>query len=486
MKQTRKASASVLALLTVAILLVALIVLQLAVSLIPSAYRQADTTTNGLYSISRVTKQQLASLREPVTVYVVCEKGRMDLMPRVLLDHYAAAGVDIVILDPEKDAERLAAYGITSPTNYEMIVESARRYTTFDLSSCQYYDVEGVGKVSLSQYGQMLAYAELYASYYNVDVTAATPYFALESTLTGAIEYVTLPTIPHLYVLTGNGERVLGETAIELLDQIAAEYDSIDLSAVSTVPADASPLLIFAPTQDLTDGVTEKIRTYLQGGGELVLVTSPENVAMPNLMSLAADYGLSPLSGNVLSEGNANNFYQTPTNLVPSVNTQHDVTYSVSSSGYAPVLPNAHGITVSGTLPTGVTATVLLSTSASAYTVDENGSEQDVGKVALGVVSEHADNGSKLAWYSSADAFTEETAETVTPASLYYLLLTVAWARDSYTSSLATMEPVNMSEATVLLPPSAVIGWAVALVIVVPLCVLVPAVVVKIRRNRRS
>ena len=484
MKRSTKASASLRALLTVAVLLAALLLLQLITSFIPDARWQADTTVNGVYSISSVTKRYLATLNEPVTVYVVCEDGKMDIMPDVLLDHYAAAGIDVIILDPEKDVARLAEYGISSPSNYMMIVESARRYTAFDISSCQYYYVDSIGQVTLSQYSQMLMYAEMYASYYGIDVTVATPYFALESTLTGAIEYVTLPTIPHLYVLTGNGERALGDTAVELLEQLSIEYELLDLSDGSDIPADASPILIYAPASDLSDDVTAKIRAYLQGGGELALVSSPDNTAMPNLMSIAADYGLSPLSDDVLIEGNANNFYQEATNLVPVVNTQHDITYSLSS--YTPFMPNAHGITVASSMPEGVTATVLMSTTTSTYTVDENGNTQDVGAVALGVLTTHAGNGSKLAWYSSADAFTEETASTITPTPLYYLIQTAVWERDVYTSSLETIAPVDMSSETVYLTASSVIAWAVALGLIVPLAVMIPAIVVCVRRRKRA
>ena len=479
-------SASARALVTVAVVLVALLLLQLVVSLIPAARRQVDTTPNGVYSVSSVTKRFLASRTEPVTIYVVCENGKMEIMPRVLLDHYAATGIDVVVLDPQKDADKLATYGISSPANYTMIVESARRFTSFDLSSTQYYYVDSIGQVSVSQYAQMLAYADLYQAYYGLDVTVATPYFALESTLTGAVEYVTLPSIPHLHVLTSNGARELCDTAIEMLNQVAVEYETLDLSVDATIPEDASPLLICAPTQDLSDTVTQAVRAYLQGGGELLLVTSPANVSMPNLMSLAADYGLAPLSDAVLSEGNANNFYESATTIVPTVNTQHDITYSVSSSGYTPVMPNTHGITVASATPEGVTATVLLSTSSSAYAVDANGTEQDVGTVALGVVAENTLNASKLVWYSSADAFSEETANEISPASLYYLLLTVSWETEPYTSSLATISPVDMSETTVMLSAPAVIGWAVALVLIVPLCVLIPAIVVRVRRGRRS
>ena len=64
--------------------------------------------------------------------------------------------------------------------------------------------------------------------------------------------------------------------------------------------------------------------------------------------------------------------------------------------------------------------------------------------------------------------------------------MTVAWEKDAYTSSLETIAPVDMTDTPVYLDVPAVIGWSVALVLIVPLAVLIPAIVVRVRRARRS
>ena len=76
-RATRKAGTR--ALVTMAILLAVLIVLNLAVSLIPSRMTRFDTTDDGRYTLSATTEQFLSNLQEDVTVYVVCKDGYLEL-----------------------------------------------------------------------------------------------------------------------------------------------------------------------------------------------------------------------------------------------------------------------------------------------------------------------------------------------------------------------------------------------------------------------
>ena len=74
------------ALAIVAIAAVVLLLLNLLVALLPASLTQADTTENELYSISPVTRRFLRALDEDVTIYVICEGGTAELMPRMALN----------------------------------------------------------------------------------------------------------------------------------------------------------------------------------------------------------------------------------------------------------------------------------------------------------------------------------------------------------------------------------------------------------------
>lgn len=480
------------ALAIVAIAAVVLLLLNLLVALLPASLTQADTTENELYSISPVTRRFLRALDEDVTVYVICEGGMAELMPRALLDRYEAASrhVKVKIVDPVADAEFLADYGsVASMTNYSMVIESDRRYSIIDYGNCQYYYVEGLGYLLPDEYSSYYSYYYGYFDQiketYGIDLTAVTPCLALESALTQAIEYVTAPVIPTLHVLKDSAP--MGSYLTDMIAMMQPEYATLALDGTASVPTHAVPLLIYAPEQDISAQTAQSIIAYLQNGGSVMLVTSPESTSMTNLMSVPAAFGLAPVEG-VLCEGNANNFDGEATRLVPTVNAEHDVTYSLVNGGYgAPILPDAHGIVADATLPEGVSVTNLFTTSNTAYTIAADGSEVNVGTVAVGVAAENTTTGAKLFWLPSADALSDAliTAEGTKASAPYYTTMAMLWQSEPYESTLDAIEPVDVSQDVVLLDAPTVIAWSVFLVLLVPLAVLVPGIVVRIKRNRK-
>lgn len=479
------------ALVVVAIALVALLLVNLVIAWLPASLTQADTTENDLYTISPVTKRFLRALDEDVTVYVICPKGTPALMPCALLDRYEAASkhLKVKILDPVADAEFLADYGsVAAMTDYSMIVESDRRYSVIDFADGQYYYVEGIGLMPGDQYMQLASNPEAlyyYYYYYQIDLTAATPYFALESAITKAVEYVTAPVIPTLHVLENSAP--MGSYLTDMIALVQPEYGTTALDGAAIDPATAVPLLIYAPEQDISAQTAQSIQKYLQSGGNVLLVTSPENVAMPNLMSVPAAFGLAPMAG-VLHEGNANNFDGEDTRLLPTVNAEHDITYTLANQGYgAPLMPRAHGIVADATLPEGVSVTPLFTTSSSAYTLAADGSEASVGAVAVGIAAENTATGGKLFWLSSADALSDAliTAEQTKASAPYYVTMAMIWQSKAYASTLDAIEPIDVSQKSVLPDAPAVIAWSVVLVLAVPLAILVPGIVVKIRRSKK-
>ena len=488
---TRAAKAGARALAVTAIVLVALILLNVLVALLPATITHFDTTSNRLYSIGSVTKEFLSTLEEDVIVYVICDKGTAALMPRAVLDLYEANSKHVKIkpVDPISDAELLADYGdFSSATNYSMIVVSDRRYSVVDFADCQYYKVEGLGMVPAEQYAQLLANAEAlyyYYNYYGIDLTAATPYFALEDALTDAIEYVTAPVIPALHVLDSSAD--MGKYLTDFIGMVQPEYEVLPLDGTDAIPDHTAPLLIYAPEQDISVQTAEMIADFVQKGGHLMLITAPHNVSMPNLMSLVSAFGLSPMEG-ALREGNANNFDGEASRLLPNVNTEHEITVPLINSGYsAPLMPDAHGIAVAQTLPEGVSVTRLFTTSNSAYTIAHDGTEQTAGEVAVGIAAEHQTTGAKLFWLSSSAALSDEliNAEGSKACASYYATFGMIWQSESYVSKLPVIEPIDVSQDTVSPDAPAVIAWSAVLVLILPLCVLVPGIVVKVRRSRQ-
>lgn len=98
-----------------------------------------------------------------------------------------------------------------------------------------------------------------------------------------------------------------------------------------------------------------------------MLVTDPpKDGALTNLETLMAGYGVEAVNGIVV-EANQNNYaWGTPYYLLPDLKS-HSITEPLIDGGYYVLLSIAHGLRISDTLPDGVTADSLLSTSSSAY-----------------------------------------------------------------------------------------------------------------------
>ncbi|MBQ7319870.1 MAG: GldG family protein [Clostridia bacterium] len=471
------------------IVLAVLVVVNLLVGALPSSWTRIDTTDQGLYTISATSEKFVKSVKRDVSIYVLSEGGVMSGTLQTFLDRYTSfnSRIRVKAIDPVADPTFLDGYPeVTTSGNY-IIVESDLRHTVVDISALEYYYVTGYGEMDVATYNEMTADSatvEAIKQYYGIDMNAATLYFAGEKAITAAIEYVSLETIPHIYVLSGNGEAAMSKALTEMFDLALLEYEVLTLQAGESVPADASCLIINAPTYDLSESAAAAIKAFLKDGGNLMLITTPDNTAMPNLMSLVADYGAAPTTGGMLYEGNANKYVQEPYILKPTINTEHTITYMASSQGYGMIMPRAHGILLDETLPEGVTATTLFS-ATDAYTVASDGSETDYGKVACGVALEDKNTESKVAWFASLDAFTDGSYSAYGPGATYYFAIAASWENDAYESSLGAIEALDMTEQPMNVSARAMLAWGAILILIIPLCFVISGIVVWIIRRRR-
>jgi ABC-2 type transport system permease protein len=490
---TRSLTAGTRTLVACTLVLVAVLLLNLLVGLIPKSMTMHDTTPAGQFSVSATSKSYLKSLSEDVTIYVMCPGGTLSPTLESFLARYQSASghIRVELVDLAKDKTFATKYsGADSLTSYSMIVASARRYRMIEYTNLSYYYINGMGEIPAASYLQLVQseqYTQLayqYYTQYGIDITKATPYFRGEQAVTEAIEYVTAETIPHVYVSTGHGEAALGKQLRGFFDQVGLTYDSLDLTKISAMPADISTLLIHAPTSDLSESEADMLVSYVSAGGNILLITSPDNAAMPNLMRVAATMGLSAHTGGVLSEGNANAYGDTPTQLKPSVNSGHTITSGGVENGYAVLLPNAHAIETATTLPTNVTVTPLFATS-DAYLYDADGKEVSLGAANVAVAASNSQTGAKLVWFASVEAFSDALVEQKTGNGLYYLAMAASWQSKTFTSKLPTIAPVDLSLGVLETTGMANTIFPLLLIGVIPGGLLAIGITVRAQRKKR-
>ena len=477
-----------------AIILAVLVILNLLVSAIPKKYTSFDTSPNKLYTISESNTKFISGLTEDVTIYWVCPGGTPQAVIEPFVERYTelSSHLSLKILDPIADPTALSRFNIKEGelSDFSFILESAKRFRIVDFNNMVGYYNEYLASALYQSFGMTIVPYSVYSQYYAYFASAeqngypTDELFYGDHQLSKAVEYVTLESIPRIYILEGHGENSFSETFLGFISDNNIEYESLRLFDTGKVPDSANCVVIFSPENDISESERGMLREYLNNGGNMLLITSPDDTDLTNLLSLVEPYGVSALPGMVY-EGNSARYIDTEYNLKPLVNNSHFTTaYSV---GYTLLMPKAHAIGISEQNG-GATVTKLFTTSDKAYL--KNGDDKsDDGTLTIGVaIEKEASNGKKtqIIWYSSAEAFTDSAAASVSYGNYNYFFYTLFWMNESYDSSLADVEGVSLTEPILDgLSEQSVWYWAAIFVIVIPVTVIVIGLVVWLRRKKR-
>lgn len=503
------------------IVLALLVVANLLAGVLPAKITRFDTSGMGMTEISDETEKFVSSMTEDVTVYWLCEEGGEDQQLRLLLSRYEEAGkhVTVKIVDPLEEPTFTSKYTDSSLSPYSFIVESARRHTVIDAGELYYYTnllfsvvyrmypdyipsdlLSPMTYASLSsacsQYGTVITYMMAQEGFTVEDITQYNTVhsFCGEAQLTAALDYVTREYIPHGYLLSGFGEKAPSESLSGLLSSMGMELETLNLSESGGIPVDANCLVLYAPDRDLTPHEATLITDYLNGGGSLMLNTSPEVAeSCPNLQSVVSVFGLSAQKG-LIQEGDTSFISGSQYTLVPTVSTENTATYYVSYSGFTPQLPNCHAISVAETLPAGVTVTPLFTTSDKAVTVslDKSATLTEAGKQYVAVAAtksvttaEGTTKTAGLTWYANTDGFTDTVAEANSGGNYYFYAATMSLMGESFTSAYLELTPVALQTEYLSVEAAPALIIAAVTVILIPAALLTVGIVIWVRRKRR-
>ena len=473
------------------LLLIGLVVVNLLVGLLPKSVTEIDISENKMYSVSSTAARELAKLGEEITVYYLASGGENSLVDATLhtklfLDKLAAcsARIDFRVVDTTKAPTFAASLGVSEAVaDHSIIVKSAKRTRVIEQSDLFYYYIEGLGKMTATETAQAVQMLQIY---YGQTVTP-TYHFDGEGQLLSAISYVTADTLPKIYALDGHSEISLSTSLVEQLSLQNMDVSTLTLMKEAAIPSDCDLLLLNCPQADLGAEETAKITDYLENGGSLMMITVPGTSAFPNLLSLAAKYGLSAEEG-ILIEENSNHYYQLPYYLFPSPSTSHEITASLASSTYV-LLPSAHGIKIGQTLPNGVNATELFATSHSSYLVAldaetmDRPEGQESTKHTIGAVATAA-NGSRLVWVSSF-GLTDDSANSYTAGgNQAYFLSAAGWLCDAE-DEISAYTPLTLTTPRLTIPAASVGLWTIVFVLLVPAAILGTGFVYWLKRRKK-
>jgi len=259
-----------------------------------------DLTPGKAYTLSATTRSVLGNLEDVVTIKFFASRElppQVDLVKRdvedLLADYEAAAGDNLQLLRFSPSA-----------ADPEAMTEASQ----MGIPAIQ-FNVLGQEEFQVKQgyLGIAIQYADQSA---NVPFVRQTD--DLEYRLTSAIMALTNPERTSIGFLTGHGEAdVLGDASgfAETLEQ-NYRVEIVDLSGGGGVPEHIRVLVVQGPQTPLTEAEGADLRTFLAGGGNMLLMVQPltidETQAFPNpqphpvLDALLAEYGVAVPEGMVI------------------------------------------------------------------------------------------------------------------------------------------------------------------------------------------
>ena len=366
------------------IILVILVVVNIFANILPTTVTKFDMSASQLYSITSNTKAVVNKLTKDVNIYWIVQSDEENQVIEMLLAKYESLSDHIHVEKKNPDA-----------------------YPTFT----QQYTDEDVANNSLivecGDSSKYIPYSDIFVQEADYTSYSYTTSFDGEGAITSAINYVTSDTHPKIYMLEGHGEADMPSTFESQIERENYETETLSLLSSSSIPDDASAVLIYSPSTDISDEEKNILSEYLNDGGKIMVCAGiTENGTLTNLYSLLEDYGVTTQDGIVIEGDSEHYAFQQPFILMPTLG-DSSITEPLSDENYYVLMPVSQGLTVGET--DNATVTTLLTTSDEAFnkadginitTYEKEDGDTD-GPFALGV-DIVTNTGGEMIWYSSS------------------------------------------------------------------------------------
>ena len=384
----RKRRGGQVAVLTVLAVILAVVV-NLIVGQVPSNYKEFDISDSRIYSVSDTSKAYLAGLQEDVELVVTASEEDTDARIARFLRNYAALSDKISLR-------------FVDPVAYPSILEEYETQMDAVAVRCT-----SSGKTTTVPFMDMIVYDETYLTYYQQYVETG---FDAEGQITSAIDYVISDSKYVIYQTTGHGETTLPSTVTDAIEKANLQLDSVSMLMDGGIPEDCSLLLVAGPSSDLADDELEMVRTYMQDGGQVMLLLG-ETTDLPNWSSLLGEYGLEMADGFI---ADLERYYQEMNNpyaIFPTLSTSSTITSGMSSNDLVLLLYSCGLIQTEPARDT-ITVTPFMTTSANALAVSLEAQDGVAGTYVLGAVAQ--EENTRLTVISSISLVDESILSTFT------------------------------------------------------------------------
>lgn len=455
-----------------AIVIAVLVVINLIVGQIPEKYTQVDVSTQKLYTISDTTEKYLKDMNTDVTIYHIVQSGKEDSVLEKMLTRYEEESKHIKV--EKKD-----------PVLYPNFTS---QYTSDDVADNSLIVVAG-------EKSKVISYSDLYET--EMDYTTYqtnTTGFDGEGQIDSAISYVTSENLPVIYTLEGHEELELNSSLTDSLQKANYDVQSLNLLTQDAVPKDTGCLMIAAPQKDLSEEEAQKIITYMEAGGKVMIFTEYTGTDMPNLKSVLENYGVTTGDGVIMEGDTGHYIMQRPYYIVPTIDSS-DITSDIKSNNRYVLAPISQPVKTLSDYRDTLQISSLLSTSDKAYiktdvqnmTTYEKEDSDEEGSFQVGVsVTEQVDddNTTQLVYFGCASLLDEATDQQVSGGNTDLVLAALGWMCENDAPVIdVTSKSLTMSYLTV--PQFDAAYWSIIVCGVIPVVFLLIGTVIWFKRRKQ-
>ena len=251
-----------------------------------------DLTAGALYEVGSESKAFLASLEDPVQIYVLSDEGgfsgdRYLIQAKRIIDQYPhfSDNISLEYIDYASNPTFAVNFPEFPLSHGDLIIQSGDRVRHLPGVNLFYFTATQDGNVSIMS-------------------------SRAEEALTSAIMSVVSDENINIALLTGNGTSG-GSLFASLLADNNYEVQTVGLTASSFDEYDA--LLLFSPTIDLSESVIRNLEAFLYNDGQygkLLLYTAGATQGnLPNLEVFLSEWGIG-LSDGAIFEMSPDRTYQ--------------------------------------------------------------------------------------------------------------------------------------------------------------------------------
>lgn len=454
-----------------AIVIAAVILLNLLLGRLPASVTQLDISGTNLYQISDVTTNLLSGMDKHVELILLAEKDTVDERVLKFTQKYASLSdrLSYTYVDIAEDPTALETYDTSANTIIVRCQETGKQTVVF----CAGFQGHSQAIISYDP--------NVYMQYQQLQELT----FDGEGQLTAAVNYVTSDVTKTVYTLTGHGETDLNTSLSGMLQKanLTLAESPLNLPLAGSIPEDCDLLIIHSPTSDLTQDELDLLLDYLAGGGRMMLIVN--SVDLANFNTLAETYGLAVQDGILGDYGRTYSMYSSQYGyfcIAPVLSTTNKITSSLSANAIAFY---ARGMLQVDPVRDSITVSPFLTTSEQGFLYLDQEHEPQQGTYLMGATAtEETDGGTaRLTVISAASLIGESVTSFYSSMSNLDIFMNAVTDNFDGEVSNTSIPAISLTVENITVPNPNL--WAALFVIILPLATLVGGLVYWLKRRKR-